>query len=87
MHGFSLNADVDLAWYDRFVPCGISDAGVTSLSVELGRDVTVPEVAGAVAPHLADLLAWRPYTPSPDVEHVEPEGVLSVPIGNVGLRL
>ena len=34
MHGFALNCDVDLAWYDRFVPCGISDAGVTSLSAE-----------------------------------------------------
>ncbi|MDN5892910.1 MAG: lipoyl(octanoyl) transferase LipB, partial [Nocardioides sp.] len=34
MHGFALNCDVDLAWYDRFVPCGISDAGVTSLSGE-----------------------------------------------------
>ncbi|HEX7740745.1 MAG TPA: lipoyl(octanoyl) transferase LipB, partial [Marmoricola sp.] len=32
MHGFALNCDVDLGWYDRFVPCGISDAGVTSLS-------------------------------------------------------
>ena len=41
MHGFAINCDVDLAWYDRFVPCGISDAGVTSLSAELGRDVTV----------------------------------------------
>ena len=41
MHGFALNCDVDLAWYDRFVPCGIADAGVTSLSKELGRDVTV----------------------------------------------
>ncbi|MFT4298095.1 MAG: lipoyl(octanoyl) transferase LipB [Aeromicrobium sp.] len=68
MHGFSLNADVDLGWYDRFVPCGIADAGVTSLSVELGRDVTVPETAEAVRPHLVDLLRWKPYTPSPDID-------------------
>ena len=39
MHGFSLNCDVDLGWYDRFVPCGIADAGVTSLDREIGRDV------------------------------------------------
>ncbi|MGN6577968.1 MAG: lipoyl(octanoyl) transferase LipB, partial [Nocardioides sp.] len=45
MHGFALNCDVDLSWYDRFVPCGIADAGVTTLSAELGRDVTVEEVA------------------------------------------
>ena len=37
MHGFALNCDVDLGWYDRFVPCGIADAGVTSLTEELGR--------------------------------------------------
>ena len=67
MHGFSLNADVDLSWYDRFVPCGIADAGVTSLSVELGRHVNVPEAADAVAPHLAELLAWNDYTPSPEL--------------------
>ena len=30
MHGFALNCDCDLAWYDRFVPCGIRDAGVTT---------------------------------------------------------
>ena len=66
MHGFALNCDVDLAWYDRFVPCGISDAGVTSLSAELGRDVTVEEVAPVVERHLRDLLAWAPYQPTPD---------------------
>ena len=40
MHGFALNCDVDLGWYDRFVPCGIADAGVTSLSQRArpGRD-------------------------------------------------
>ena len=66
MHGFAINCDVDLAWYDRFVPCGISDAGVTSLSVELGRDVTPLEVVPLVERHLAELLAWAPYTPTPD---------------------
>ncbi len=67
MHGFSLNADVDLSWYDRFVPCGIADAGVTSLTVELGRQVTVPEAAEAVAPHLVELLRWDEYSSSPDL--------------------
>jgi lipoyl(octanoyl) transferase len=66
MHGFAVNCDVDLGWYDRFVPCGISDAGVTSLSAELGRDVTPAEVVPLVERHLADLLAWAPYTPTPD---------------------
>lgn len=68
MHGFALNCDVDLGWYDRFVPCGIADAGVTSLSHELGRDVTVAEVIPAVERHLDAYLAWAPYTPTPDYE-------------------
>ena len=68
MHGFALNCDVDLSWYDRFVPCGISDAGVTTLSAELGRDVTVAEVLPLVEQHLADLLAWAPYAATPDYE-------------------
>jgi len=68
MHGFALNCDVDLSWYARFVPCGIADAGVTSLSAELGRDVTVAEVLPLVRRHLADLLAWAAYTPTPDYE-------------------
>jgi lipoyl(octanoyl) transferase len=67
MHGFALNCDVDLGWYDSFIPCGISDAGVTSLSAELGRDVTVEEVAPLAEKHLADLLAWAPYDATPDL--------------------
>ncbi|SDK41259.1 lipoyl(octanoyl) transferase [Actinopolyspora mzabensis] len=43
MHGLELNCNSDMAEFDRIVPCGISDAGVTSLSAELGRDVTVAE--------------------------------------------
>ncbi|WP_311209312.1 MULTISPECIES: lipoyl(octanoyl) transferase LipB [unclassified Aeromicrobium] len=80
MHGFSLNADVDLDWYDRFVPCGIADAGVTTLSKELGRDVTVPEAAAAVRSHLVDLLAWEPYTPSPDLQTAEHGHPPEVPV-------
>ncbi|MCW2737634.1 lipoyl(octanoyl) transferase LipB [Nocardioides sp.] len=68
MHGFALNCDVDLGWYDRFVPCGIADAGVTSLSEETGRDVTVTDVLPSVRRHLAAYLAWLPYAPTPDYE-------------------
>jgi lipoyl(octanoyl) transferase len=55
-HGFALNCDCDLSNYDRFVPCGIRDAGVTSLSAELGRRVTVAEVLPVVERHLPTLL-------------------------------
>jgi lipoyl(octanoyl) transferase len=48
MHGFALNCDCDLAWAAPIVPCGIPDAGVTSLSAELGRQVTVADVTDLV---------------------------------------
>ena len=57
MHGFALNCDCDLAWFDRIVPCGIADASVTSLSAELGRPVGVEEVLPVVERHLPGLLA------------------------------
>jgi lipoyl(octanoyl) transferase len=62
MHGFALNCDCDLGWFDRIVPCGISDASVTSLSAETGRPVTVADMTAIVQPHLAAILGattWR----------------------------
>ena len=44
MHGVALNCDCDLSWYDRIIPCGIADAGTTSLSAETGRRITVADV-------------------------------------------
>ncbi|MDP9437066.1 MAG: lipoyl(octanoyl) transferase LipB [Actinomycetota bacterium] len=57
MHGFALNCDPDLSAYDRIVPCGISDATVTSLSREVGRDVPVDEVLPLLAGRLPRLSA------------------------------
>ena len=58
MHGFALNCDNDLAWFDRIVPCGITDASVTTLTRELDRDVTVAEVVPVVEHHLEMITPW-----------------------------
>ncbi|MFN2543486.1 MAG: lipoyl(octanoyl) transferase LipB [Actinomycetota bacterium] len=55
LHGFALNCDVDLAWFDAIVPCGLADRGVTSLSRLTGRDVPVEEMSPLVARHFGDV--------------------------------
>jgi lipoyl(octanoyl) transferase len=56
MHGFALNCDCDMTAFANMVPCGIADAGVTSLSLETGRDVTVAEATPYVEKRLAEVL-------------------------------
>jgi lipoyl(octanoyl) transferase len=59
LHGFALNCDCDLSAFSSIVPCGISDAGVTSLTAELGRRVTVEDVIPQVAEAVGDALDGR----------------------------
>jgi lipoyl(octanoyl) transferase len=56
MHGFALNCDADLSAYDRIVPCGLTDATVTSLTKETGRVVTVDDVTPYVEKRLTEVL-------------------------------
>lgn len=57
MHGFAINIDTDLSYYERIVPCGIADAGVTSISKELNQKVSSEEVMPVLERHIFEALA------------------------------
>ena len=62
MHGFAINCDCDLTWFGKIIPCGIRDAGVTSLSAEAGRPITVAGILPAAERAVAAALGasrWR----------------------------
>jgi lipoyl(octanoyl) transferase len=56
MHGFALNVNPDLSAYEKIIPCGISGAKVTSLSAELGSEITINEVLPVIKKHIHPML-------------------------------
>ena len=56
MHGFALNVNPDLSWFDRIIPCGLPDAEATSMAKELGRNIYIEEVEPVVERHIYDAL-------------------------------
>ena len=56
MHGFALNVNPDLSYFDRIIPCGISDAQVTSMTKELGREISISEVEPVLERHMFEAL-------------------------------
>jgi lipoyl(octanoyl) transferase len=57
MHGFALNVEPDLSAFEAIIPCGIEDAVVTSLAIELGRSISVDEVLPVVEKYMYESLA------------------------------
>jgi lipoyl(octanoyl) transferase len=57
MHGFALNVEPDLTPFQAIIPCGIEDAAVTSLAIELGRSISLEEVLPIVEKYLYESLA------------------------------
>ena len=59
MHGLALNVHTDRAYFDHIVPCGMPDAGITTMASELSSDITVPEVAPVLMRHFGNAFGWR----------------------------
>ncbi|KXK42110.1 MAG: Octanoyltransferase [Bacteroidetes bacterium OLB11] len=55
MHGFALNVNTDLSYFDLIIPCGIQNKQVTSMQKELGYELNVQEVEEKIKKHFKDI--------------------------------
>ncbi len=55
MHGFALNVNTNLGYFDHIIPCGIKGKAVTSMQAELGREVAIPEVQQRILKHFSEV--------------------------------
>jgi lipoyl(octanoyl) transferase len=67
MHGFAINCDCDLAWFDKIIACGLRDAQTTSLSAETGRRITVAGILPVVERAVTDALGAHAQATVPAV--------------------
>ena len=59
MHGFALNVNADLGYFDNIIPCGIKGKAVTSMEAELGEKLNFKEVQEKLLQHLTSLFEWE----------------------------
>lgn len=59
MHGFAFNVNTDLEYFKKIIPCGIDDRAVTSMKMELGREIDIDEVKSKIIKHLGELFSWE----------------------------
>ena len=55
MHGFALNVNADLGYFDNIIPCGIKGKAVTSMHAELGNEINEQEVKEKILKHFQNL--------------------------------
>ena len=65
MHGFALNANVNLGYFDNIIPCGIKGKAVTSMEAELNKKVDLEEVKGKILKHFKSLFEVKEFITSP----------------------
>ena len=62
MHGFAFNVNTDLKMFDGIIPCGIKEKGVTSLSRELNREISLDEVKKKIVKNFAEVFGYENFT-------------------------